>query len=74
MTFDKTHNLIKLVGQIFPSEPSWNALVPDLKTLNNYAIDYRYPGMTANKTEAKAVLVHCRTVRKAARLSFGLPL
>jgi hypothetical protein len=45
-----------------------------LELLNGYAVDARYPGFAADKDEAKAALEHCRAVRKAARLSFGLPL
>jgi HEPN domain-containing protein len=74
MAFDKTHNLINLLGQVLPIEPSWNVLLPDLKVLNGYAIDYRYPGLTAGKIEAKNAIKHCRVVRKAVRLSFSLPI
>lgn len=72
--FDRTHNLINLLNQILPFLPAWNALSSDLNVLNDYAVDYRYPGMNADKVEARTALNHCRAVRKAVRQSFNLPV
>lgn len=61
--FAKTHNLI---------EPSWAPLQQHLRTLNVYAIAYRYPGNTASKTDANNAIKNCREVRRVVRQAFGL--
>jgi predicted nucleotidyltransferase len=38
------------------------------------SVDCRYPGVNATKADAKQALRDCRLVRKAARLSLGLPI
>ncbi|MGH9936916.1 MAG: HEPN domain-containing protein [Blastocatellia bacterium] len=74
VVFQKTHNLLDLLTLVLAVEPNWNALQSDLAVLNNYGVDFRYPGKSATKAQAKAAVNHCRTVRNAARQSFGLPV
>ena len=74
VVFQKTHNLLDLLTLVLVVEPGWNALQNDLAVLNNYGVDFRYPGKSATKAQAKAAVNHCRAVRKAARQSFGLPI
>jgi HEPN domain-containing protein len=68
----KTHDLAKLLSLILPIEPSWSVLRPDLIVLTDFAVDYRYPGSSANRTDAKDAVQRCRTVRLVIRQSFGL--
>jgi HEPN domain-containing protein len=70
--FSKTHNLIVLHTLALTVEPSWALLQQHLRTLNVYAIDYRYPGSTASKGDAKDAIKNCREVRLAVRQAFGL--
>lgn len=70
--FSKTHNLIALLTLALAVEPSWSVLQQQLRALNVYAIDYRYPGNTATKTDAKDAMKDCREVRRVIRQAFGL--
>ena len=74
VAFQKTHNLLELLTPALLAEPGWNVLQSDLSVLNKYSIEYRYPGKSATKADAKAAVAYCRAVRKAARLSLGLPV
>lgn len=40
----KTHDLDKLLSLLLPVEPSWVTLRPTLLRLNDYAVEFRYPG------------------------------
>src|SRR6266705_883107 len=70
--FSKTHNLTALLSLAVAVEPSWTLLQQQLRTLNVYAIDYRYPGSTASKADAKDAIKNCREVRRVVRQAFGL--
>ncbi len=70
--FSKTHNLIALHGLALAVEPSWTLLQQHLRALNVYAIDYRYPGSTAPKADARESIKNCREVRRLVRKAFGL--
>ena len=68
----KTHDLAKLLTLVVPLEPSWNVLRQDLIVLTDFAVDYRYPGSSATKADAKDAMRRCMTVRLMIRRSFGL--
>ena len=68
----KTHDLGKLLSLILPVEPSWNVLRQDLIVLTDFAVDYRYPGSSATKADAKDAAQRCTKVRLVIRRSFGL--
>jgi HEPN domain-containing protein len=68
----KTHDLVKLLSLILPVEPSWNILRQDLILLTDFAVDYRYPGSSATRVDAKDAVQRCRNVRVIIRRSFGL--
>jgi len=74
INFPKTHDLIKLLGLAVAVEPQWVAIHPLVATLNPYAIGYRYPGLTATKSDAKAAIKDCKDVRRVIRTAFGLPV
>lgn len=65
-------DLVKLLKAVLPVEPSWTVLETDLIPLTDFAIEYRYPGITATKSEAKAAVAYCRKVRRAIRRAFEL--
>src|SRR6185295_3392474 len=71
-SFAKTHNLIALLTLALVVEPSWSVLQPQLHALNVYAIEYRYPGNTASRTDAANAIKYCQEVRRIIRRSFGL--
>jgi len=59
---------------MLPTQPFWTVLRPALDSLTTYAVDFRYPGDTANKEEAEDAVEDCRKVREVARRSLGLPV
>ncbi len=70
----KTHDLGKLLDLLLPTHSLWAALQPALDTLSVYAVDFRYPGDSADKEEAREAVKLCRSVREIVRLSLGLPV
>ena len=74
IVFSKTHDLPLLLGLVTKVEPAWAALQTALDNLNDYAVDYRYPGKSATKADAKQAIKDCRVVRRAVRTAFGLPV
>ena len=72
LSIPKTHNLYALLQLILPLEPSWQILAVDLNILSAFAVAYRYPGLSATKTDAKDTLARCKNMRKLTRTSFGL--
>ncbi len=70
----KTHNLPALLALILPVEPSWNILRVPLIKLDDYSVEFRYPGRNAVDADAQEAQDLCRDVREVARRSFGLPL
>jgi hypothetical protein len=63
--------LLKLV---LPLEPNWKVLRADLKYLNGFSVDIRYPDLSATKADARDAIKSCRNVRKVIRTAFGLPV
>lgn len=74
ISFKKTHDLEALLNLVLPIEPAWNALLYDLQNLNEYAVEFRYPGKSATKVDAQDAIKSCRRVRKVIRTAFGLPI
>ena len=69
----KTHDLDKLLSLLLPVEPLWAALLPALLRLNDYAVEFRYPGHQATARDVKSVRRDARAVRKEVRVSLGVP-
>ena len=74
LVFPKTHNLPALLALVLPVEASWNVLRVALTKLDDYSVEFRYPGRDAVAADSQDALLLCRQVREAARRSFGLPL
>ena len=64
----------KLLSLLLPVEPLWSALLPALLRLNDYAVEFRYPGHEATAHDVKAAQQDARVVRKEVRLAFGFPV
>ena len=71
--FGKTHNLLDLIAALMPAHPAFALLQPAAKVLNDYAVDFRYPGKTADRVRARAALAHCKLIRESVRRELGLP-
>ena len=74
VAFPKTHDLAALLRLLLPLEPLWSALLPQAQLLEDYAVDFRYPGDTATLDEAKQALECCKSIRREVRSSLGLPV
>ena len=74
LPFRKTHDLEELLNLILPIETAWTYLQAELRYLNGFAVDIRYPGADATKADAQAAVNACRRVRKVIRTALGLPV
>lgn len=53
IAFGKTHNLSLLLDLLHERHPALELLRPTLAILNAYAVEYRYPGESADKDVAR---------------------
>jgi len=74
ITFGKTHDLSTLLDLLLPVEPAWELIRPQLRALNAFAVEFRYPGESADKPIAKQAVAMCTDVRYKVRVSLGLKL
>ena len=74
ISFKKTHDLKILLNDILPIEPTWVNLQNSADSLTIYAVKFRYPGNSSNKSEAKEAVKCCSLIRNAVRQSFNLPI
>ena len=65
--FPKTHDLADLLNLALSMEPTWTSMTADLNTLSAFAVEYRYPGDSANLIEAKEAFQKSEGVRKIIR-------
>ena len=72
ISFPKTHDLTHLLGLLEPVEPLWAALEDQVRSLNDYAVEYRYPGEAADKQTAKKAVDICKHLRMLIREGLGL--
>ena len=72
LAFPKTPDLLDLLKRLLAVEPAWTTLNPQLTQLVNYAVVFRYPGISASKADARKALAACRAVRRSVRQSLGL--
>jgi HEPN domain-containing protein len=72
VVFGKIHDLVALLDQVLDHEPAWEKFREDLAYLSDFAVSFRYPGETADKSSASEAQSRCRAFRWAARQSLGL--
>jgi HEPN domain-containing protein len=72
LAFPKTHDLARLLDLILPIEPLWETWRADLNLLGSFAVEYRYPGESATKEDARHAGRLCRMLRTRLRESLGL--
>ena len=70
--FAKVHDLPALLEQVLVSEPLWESYRVDLAYLSDFAVHFRYPGESADRSTALRARSLCRSFRKAARQSLGV--
>ncbi len=72
IAFGKTHDLTSLLSLMLPLEPDWVSLRPALDSLTVYAVEFRYPGMTATEEIANEAMQDCNAIRQFLRHYLGL--
>jgi HEPN domain-containing protein len=71
--FEKTHNLLLLLEKVLSVAPLLAPVRDHLGVLNVYAVAFRYPGSSAERSDASAARQHCMAVRDACRCQLQLP-
>jgi HEPN domain-containing protein len=72
IAFPKTHDLADLLASVLLVEPAWISMTPDLNTLSAFAVEYRYPGDSADLDEAREAFQKCESVRQVIRRGLNL--
>ena len=70
--FPKTHDLADLLASALSIEPTWTSMTADLNALSAFAVEYRYPGESADLDEAKEAFQMCKNVRQVIRHALHL--
>lgn len=68
----KTHDLVALLESVLAVEPVWEVFREDLARLTDFAVLYRYPGESADKSDAHDARLLCRRFRDLARVALRL--
>ncbi len=71
--FRAIHDLEVLLGLVIPVSPDLNTIRDKFLMLNDYAVEFRYPGESAIKEEAQAAVGAMRITRAFVRPKLGLP-
>ncbi len=61
----RTHDLVRLNELLASAVPGWSWPLPDLRLLDRAAVDYRYPGESADANEAHAAWQVASVLRNA---------
>jgi HEPN domain-containing protein len=72
MPIPRIHSLADLLALISKIDPGFIVIQSDANVLEGYAVQFRYPGLSANKTDAKAALTAAEQVCTFIRKKFGL--
>jgi HEPN domain-containing protein len=68
----KTHKLLDLVRLCMEVDGSANILVSDLIEIERFSVNIRYPGVSADKEEAKSAYHGARIIREFFRQKLGM--
>jgi HEPN domain-containing protein len=71
IAFNRIHDLSRLLDLLLPVEPRWEALRPTLEVLTAYAVEFRYPGISANQELGTQSFQDCVTIRQIIRQYFS---
>lgn len=61
----RTHDLVRLNGLLEAAVPGWSWPLPDLRLLDRAAVDFRYPGESADLDEAQQALAVAAVLRES---------
>lgn len=68
----RIHDLIELLALCLPLNPAIVLLEVDLKSLNAYAVQFRYPGQNADRSDAREAVKSASRVRAHLRMLLNL--
>jgi HEPN domain-containing protein len=68
----RSHDLTALLDDVVDLYPHWEDYRIDLAYLSDFAVAYRYPGESADRTAALDARKKCRRFWRAARDALGL--
>jgi HEPN domain-containing protein len=72
ISFRKTHDLSELLDSTLSIDPTLESLRQDLNSLSAFAVEYRYPGESADLDEAQEAFQKCKNVREVIRRALQL--
>lgn len=61
----RTHDLVRLNELLRVAVPSWSCAISDLRLLDRAAVDFRYPGESADLEEAQQAFDVARSLRNS---------
>jgi HEPN domain-containing protein len=61
--FPKTHDLLELLEAVIKEDPLIDAVRSDLRILNPFSVQFRYPGESASIDDAQLALKTMRSLR-----------
>jgi HEPN domain-containing protein len=70
--FAKTHDLAVLLKLCASVRPVWVAWEPEMKMVSGFAVQFRYPGESAVKEDAKKAVAALRKYRRHLREALRL--
>ncbi|MCX7839977.1 MAG: HEPN domain-containing protein [Anaerolineae bacterium] len=70
--FRKTHDLTELQRACAQVDPAFRLIIEPLKLLFVYAVDIRYPGISATEQDARDAVAAMKQVRAFVRARLGL--
>jgi hypothetical protein len=65
-------DLADLLSLALSIQPTWTSMTADLNTLSAFAVEYRYPGDSADLSEAREAFQKCEDVRGIIRQTLHL--
>ena len=68
----RTHDLKQLLSLLLPHDATLAPLRRSVPSLTKYAVEYRYPGMSATTRQMQAALRTMERVRRELRARLGL--
>jgi HEPN domain-containing protein len=71
LPFPRIHDLSVLLDLLLTIEPTWETLREALDSLTAFAVEYRYPGESANENEARDAIAACDAVRLIVRAALN---
>jgi len=70
--FPKVHEMTQLKNLVAQVEPDVQRFTRELKLLDPYGVDVKYPGLPVAEEDAKEAIKGMKAIRKFARAKLGL--